>query len=96
MQNDSIIKVVSEQVATEIGGEMVILHLKSGQYYGLNSVGLRIWELLQRTTSVGQILETLITEYDAPPASIERDLEKLLDSLLKAGLIEVVHEAKAG
>ena len=37
-------------------GEAVILSLHDGIYYGLNSVGLRIWELIQQPRSLGSIL----------------------------------------
>jgi len=31
------------KVSSDLGGEAVILDLKSGVYYGLNDVGTRIW-----------------------------------------------------
>ena len=46
MQLSDKFAVSDEVVAREVGGEMVLLDLASGQYFGLDTVGGRIWELL--------------------------------------------------
>ena len=46
---DAIVKAAKEQVSCDLAGEAVILNLKSGQYFGLNEVGTRIWNLIQET-----------------------------------------------
>ncbi len=44
----SIVEATNEQVSSEVANESVILHLKSGPYYGLNEVGNSIWKLVQQ------------------------------------------------
>src|SRR5437016_11245927 len=62
---DSIIVVAAkDQIGCNLGEEEVILDLASGVYYGLNNVASRIWELVQKPTAVGQIVEIVLTEYD--------------------------------
>jgi hypothetical protein len=76
-------------LASSFGAEQVILSLKDGVYYGLEDVGARIWELLQRPIAVSGIRDALVAEYDVEPERCARDLEALLDALAARGLIEV-------
>ena len=86
---DSIIKVASEQVSCDLAGEAVILSLKSGQYFGLNEVGARIWNLIQEPKTVGAVLEAVLEEYDVALDQLERDLFALLEQMATNELIEV-------
>ncbi len=78
-----------DQVSCDLVGEAAILHLGSGVYYGLNSVGARVWALLQEPVRVERIRDTLLTEYNVEPEQSERDLLVLLEQLAAEGLIEV-------
>jgi predicted component of type VI protein secretion system len=73
----------------EIGGEGVILDLKSSSYFGLDEVGVRLWQLLQADPSLQAACDTLLTEYEVKPAQLEQDLIKLLGQLTDAGLVTV-------
>jgi len=73
----------------EIGGEGVILDLKSSSYFGLDEVGVRLWQLLQADPNLQAACDTLLTEYEVEPAQLEQDLIKLLDQLTDAGLVTV-------
>jgi hypothetical protein len=86
---DSIITVAREQVSCDLAGETAILDLKSGQYYGLNQVGARIWELLQASKSVTDVLNIILNEYEVEAESCARDLLALLEDLQSKGLVHV-------
>ncbi|MDE2406731.1 MAG: PqqD family protein [Xanthomonadaceae bacterium] len=72
----------------EVGGEAVLLDLASEQYFGLDPVGTRIWELLDGEAPLARIHHTLAAEYDAKPARIGEDLLALAQTLLDAGLVQ--------
>jgi hypothetical protein len=59
-------------------------------YFGLNSVGVRIWELLppaQKT--LDGLCQVLCAEYpDAPAEVIRSDVVEILEELTKLGLVE--------
>ena len=78
-----------EALFQEIAGEGVILDLASSSYFGLDEVGVRLWQLLQADPSPQAACETLLTEYEVEPAQLEQDLAKLLDQLVEAGLATV-------
>ena len=76
-------------LASAFGAELVILNLKDGVYYGLEDVGGRIWELLQRPIRVAAVRDALVAEYDVEPERCGRDLKSLLQDLASRGLILV-------
>src|SRR5262249_11079092 len=81
-----------DQVSCDIGSQMAILHLKSGIYYGLDSVGSRLWELVQTPRRLGDVEAALLAEYDVQPEQLEADVRGLCKKLLQAGLIEIRDE----
>lgn len=86
---NSTVSVSSEQVSSELAGEAVILDLKSGNYYGLDEVGARIWELIQKPKTVREVRDAIMAEYDVDAARCEQDLQKLLTELASQQIIEV-------
>jgi hypothetical protein len=95
MSNDTIIVAAEDQVSSDLGGEVAILDLKVGVYYGLDEVGARVWELIQEPRAVGDVRDILLKEYDVAPERCERDLFALLERLAERGLVEVRDEASA-
>lgn len=76
-------------VFRELGGEMVLLDLKSGVYYGLNEIGARMWSLLVELRDPGQVVDALERQYAADRPQLVRDLEKLVAALSEKGLLDV-------
>ena len=73
----------------EIGGEGVILDLTSSTYFGLDEVGVRLWQLLQADPGLQAAFDALLAEYEVEPARLEQDLARHIDQLVKAGLASV-------
>ena len=85
----SSVVVVDNQVSSDLGGEVAILDLKGGTYYGLDAVGSRIWSLIQEPRKVEEIRDILVSEYEVEQDRCERDLIALLQGLADEALIEV-------
>src|SRR4051812_46814479 len=85
----SIIAAVTHQGSCDLSGEVVILNLQDGVYYGLNAVGARIWSLLEQPRSVEQIQAVLLEEYDIEPAICEEQVASVLNDLAAHGLVEI-------
>lgn len=83
------VQVSAQQVSTELDGEMAILSLENGVYYGLDPVGARIWELVQEPQTVVAVRDRIVAEYEVSPEVCEADLLALLGDLHAAGLVEV-------
>jgi len=85
----SIVAAVAQQASCELSGEAVVLHFPSGLYFGLNSVGARIWALLGEPVRVDDLCARLLEEYEVDPDRCRRDLLAILHELIDARLIEV-------
>jgi len=92
VSEDSIVVAATDQVSSDLGGEVAILELTSGVYYGLNEVGARVWELVQEPVAVSEVRAAIVEEYEVEPARAERDVLALLHRLAHEGLIEVRNE----
>jgi len=85
----SIINATKKQVSCDLAGEAVILNVSSGEYFGLNELGARIWNLIQEPRTVGELFEIVLGEYEVTPDQLERDLSSLFEEMATKELIEV-------
>ena len=70
-------------------GAIAILDTESGQFYSLNEVGGRVWELLREGATFRVIVARLCGEYDAASETIGADVERLLEQFAGAGLLVI-------
>jgi hypothetical protein len=84
------VAVPADVLMRDLGGEAVILNLKSEMYFGLDEVGTRMWAVLTTAPSIEAAFETLRVEYDVAPEKLRGDLEALVGQLLEKGLLEQV------
>ena len=78
----------SERIlAQQAADTVVLLDPDSGQYFTLDDVGARVWELSDGTRSVSQLVEILCAEYDAPASTIHADVLELLAELADERLV---------
>lgn len=89
LERHAIIVAAQEHISCDLDGEVAILDMQSGTYYGLNAVGTRIWQLLQEPRMAYEVREALLEEYEVEPEACERDVFALLQTLADKGLIEV-------
>lgn len=89
----STIVAAQSQVSCDLADEVVILTLETGMYYGLDTVGARIWHLIQEPRTVPELCDAIVQEYEVEPGRCERDLLALLQAFAANGLIEVTDDA---
>lgn len=64
-----------------VGDETVILHLKSGTYFGLDPMGTRIWAMLKQGLTASDICAALVEEFDVGLELIEGDVRRFFTEL---------------
>jgi hypothetical protein len=89
LTDHSRIVVVKDQVSCDLGGEAAILNLADGVYYGLDSVGARVWSLIKEPKTFHELRERLLAEYDVDAGRLEGDLRDLLARMMDQGLIAI-------
>lgn len=87
IDHDSVFGRRDRVMVQQVEGESVLLDIDSGEYFSLNAVGGRVWELTDGARSVGGIIATICAEYDVDPDIASRDTGELIDSLAEAGLV---------
>lgn len=83
------IVVPTDTLINVIGEEAVLLNLKSEQYFGLDPIGTRMWNVLTTSDSVQTAFDALLSEYEVAADVLRRDLTDLLEKLLAHGLVEL-------
>jgi hypothetical protein len=81
-----------DALCCDAGGEAVIFSESTGQYYGLNEVGQRIWRAFEQDSSLTKAFEAVLAEYDADPVELERDVQAFVRELASLKLISVQPE----
>jgi pyrroloquinoline quinone biosynthesis protein D len=74
-------------LAQAAGATVVLLTPDTGEYYTLNEVGGRIWELADGTRTAAEIGGVLQEEYEAPAEEIAADVLEVLGELAQEGLV---------
>ena len=78
-----------ERVLAQSSGEtLILLATDSGEYFTLDEVGGKIWDLADGTRTVEEIARTLAGEYDAPVATIQADALEILGELADERLLD--------
>ena len=87
---ESTVSLSDEQVACALEGEMVILSLADGEYYGLNPVAAAVWRQLEQPRRVSEIRDALLQEFEGVTEErCTRELATLLAELRELKLVTV-------
>lgn len=76
-------------LSTPIDNELVILNIAKNNYVGLDEIGLRIWELLEKPIRVDELCNQLNREFEATPEQIIDDVIPFLADLDSEGLVNL-------
>lgn len=84
----SVLMRAADLVHSEVDGEVTMMNVDTGRYYGLSSkVAADIWRLLQQPVKVQQICEQLMQEYRVEPERCEREVLAFLQRMSDEGVV---------
>lgn len=86
---------IKEHLFSELNDEAVILSLKNGKYYGLNSVGVTVWKNVQEASTLAEIEAAVLNEYDVDEETCRRGVLLFLEKMVNEKLVETVDEARS-
>ena len=89
----SRVAINEDVIFRDLEGEIVLLNLKTGVYFGLDLVGTRIWHLIREHQSLQKALGALLEEFEVAEARCAADLLSLVGVLREKGLVEVTAPA---
>ena len=76
-----------DAVATRVGDEIVLVHMKTDQIYSLNRTAARVWDLLCADCDRAEIERRMLDEFEVPSAELAGAIDDLVSSLVRGDLI---------
>jgi hypothetical protein len=90
---DSIIKQSGKLITSNLDGEIVMLSVENGKYYGMDDIGSRIWELIAAPLKVSKLIDLLVEEFDVERKRCESDVLTFLNAQYRENVIELSMES---
>lgn len=85
----SSIRPSPDAVATRLGDEVVLVHLKTERMHVLNRTGARLWDLLCAGRDWPDIRGVILGEFDVTPGQLDTEMEVLVRRLSEEQLISL-------
>jgi hypothetical protein len=76
--------------AVVMDGELVMMGVEQGEYFGLRDVAATIWEALAEPATLDQLCAAVSAEYAVTPEACRADVAAFLDQMLDKKLIDRV------
>ena len=78
----------NEQIPSAvIDEEVALMSIETGKYYAVNSVASDIWRILEKPSSVDELITSLTSEYDVDNETCTAQVIPFLEKLISEGLI---------
>lgn len=74
-------------ISGQLHDELVMMDIEQGQYFALNPVATRIWQLLHTPLDLEALCGKLLDEYEVDSERCHREVEAHLDEMRKLGLV---------
>ena len=78
-----------QSVWCDLNGEVAVLQVSSGLYFGLQGAAVSIWEFLQQPRTVSQVIDHLMVTFEVEQGVCERLTFAFLEELAAKELIVV-------
>lgn len=80
-------------IMKDVAGSKVVLPLgeRQAEIRGIitfNDIGAEVFNMLDGTNSVEEIIARIVKDYDAPYETVKSDVEKLIEKMRENGLVE--------
>ncbi len=80
-------------IMKDVAGSKVVLPLGERQteirgIITFNDIGAEVFNMLDGTNSVEEIIAKIVNDYDAPYETVKSDVEKLIEKMRQNGLVE--------
>jgi Coenzyme PQQ synthesis protein D (PqqD) len=77
----------TELIIAPVHDETVMMDIQSGHYYGLDDIGSEIWRRLEAPRTFGDLVDSLVADYDADRSVIAEDVRTLLSVMVEHNVV---------
>jgi hypothetical protein len=85
--NEMIIARSTSVIASEVDGEVLMMSIEQGCYFGLDDIAGDIWRRIEPPCSFTSLIDGLAVDYDANPETIAADVRALLRDMLARDVV---------
>lgn len=89
MDNNAVVKLITDINVTELSGEKVMIDFATGKYFMIKGVGNDIWDMIQNPISYGEIVEKLLSEYDVEEEECKTSVSNFLAKLKELNFVSI-------
>lgn len=96
MENGSIIGInskivrIDDFISSKMDDETIMLNIDKGEYYGINPIGSRIWELLEKPLTILELSNLLINEFDIDIDNCKKDVSVFIQHLQNKNMVKLI------
>ena len=76
--------------AVAMDGELVMMGLDQGEYFGMRGVAASIWEHLEQPRTLDELCGLVSREYDTTSDACRPDVEAFVDDLVTRRLVDAL------
>ena len=87
---DSNLTIPAHVTSTLVDEDVVLLNTRTNQYFALQDVSSRLWNLLKEEKGLRDACQILQVEYVVKISELEQDVLDLIHELMENGLVELV------
>lgn len=87
-KSDITIQRRTDLLFNKIDGEVIMLSIENGEYYGMDKVGSRIWDLIEKKIKLEDLILILMDDFEVTKEQCYFDTLTFLNELKAKKLIE--------
>jgi Coenzyme PQQ synthesis protein D (PqqD) len=76
-------------LAAEVDGEIVMMSIEQGRYFGLDDIGSDIWKRIEQQCSFAALIDALVADYDSDRGTIVSDVTALLRQMAEQDVVRL-------
>ena len=89
LHNSSVISRKSDLLFSNMDDEVVMMNIEKGEYYGLDEIGSRIWQIIENPVTLDELIQVLVEEYDVDRETCRIDVVVFIEELRKKDLVNI-------
>lgn len=82
-----VLAVSDDVISSEVDGEVVLIGITTGLYYGLDVVASEIWRRLQQPKTLTVLCSELTEACEGDPETIASETKTFVETLVDRGLV---------
>ena len=86
-ESSEVFRRPNDVITQTVSGELMLVNMATGEFYGLNEVGMTIWDLCDGHRSSEDLAAIISQEFDAPIEDVRADADEVFEGLVSEKLL---------